>query len=280
MPQVTSSDGTTIGYDLLSDSGPVVVLVGGGLDDGSESLPLGRVLADRFSVVTYRRRGRGDSGDGGSGGGGVKGGGDSRPDAVQREVEDLAAVIAAAGGRAHLFGASSGGALALEAAACGLPMDRLAVHEVPYLLGDEMLAAWRDYRAALEAALDAGDRDEALRLFMRLAGSSADQIAAAEAAPGWESLRDLAPTLRHDAACLGNGSPPAARLAAVTQPVLLTTGASVDAHSAGLPTDFFGAATDAAAACLPDGRRLTLEVTGHVADPNVLGDVLARFYGA
>lgn len=220
MPHTTSTDGTTIGYDRLSDHGPVVVLVGGGLDDGTENVPLGEHLADTFGVVTYRRRGRGDSGD-------------TNPYSVQCEVDDLAAVIEAAGERAHLFGASSGGALALRAAATGLPIDRVAVHEVPYLIGDEMLTAWRVYTAELAVALDTDDWDEALRLFMRLAGSSDDQIAAAQAAPVWPRLRALAPTLRYDAACLGDGSPPSDLLAAVTQPVLLTTGASIDSHSAG-----------------------------------------------
>src|SRR5690606_29294566 len=137
-----------------------------------ENIPLGKHLADSFAVVTYRRRGRGDSGD-------------TEPYAVQREVEDLAAVIDAAGGRANLSGASSGGALALEAAAAGLPVTRIAVHEVPYLLGEEMLAVWRAYRADLAVALDTDDRDEALRLFMRVAGSTDEQIAAAEGAPVW-----------------------------------------------------------------------------------------------
>ncbi len=119
MAHVTSADGTAIGYDRLGDDGPALVLLGGGLDDGSENVPLGEHLAAAgFAVINYRRRGRGDSGDTGS-------------YAVEREVEDLAAVIEVAGGRAHLFGASSGGALALEAAAAGLPVDRIAVHEVP-----------------------------------------------------------------------------------------------------------------------------------------------------
>lgn len=265
MAHVFSADGTSIGYDRLSDDGPVLVLVGGGLDDGTENLPLGEHLTDGFAVVSYRRRGRGDSGD-------------TQPYAVEREVEDLAAVIDAVGGRVHLFGASSGGALALEAAAAGLPVDRIAVHEVPYQVDDVMIAAWRSYRVELDAALDAGDRDQALRLFMRLAGSSEEDVAGAEAAPVWPALRELAPTLRYDAACLGDGPPPVDRLAAVRQPVLLTTGVSVDAQMAGLPADFFGAAADAAAAALPDAQRKALEVEGHVADPAVLGPILTAFF--
>lgn len=265
MPRVTSADGTVIGHDRIGRDGPPIVLVSGGLDAGAENVPLAQHLADRFVAVVYRRRGRGDSGD-------------TPPFDVRREVEDLAAVMDAVGGRAHLFGASSGGALAVEAAAAGLPVDRVAVHEVPYLLGEEMLALWRDYRADLAAALDADDRDEALRLFMRLAGSSEEQIADAEGDPVWASLRALAPTLRYDAACLGAGPPPAERLARVRQPVLLTTGVTTDPHSAGLPEDFFGAVADAVAACLPHARRATVELPGHVPDPALLGPVLGDFF--
>lgn len=265
MAYTTSADGTPIGYDRLGDNGPVVVLVSGGLDDGTENVPLAGHLAGTFTVVNYRRRGRGDSGD-------------TPPYAVGREVEDLAAVIDANGGRAHLFGASTGGALALEAAAAGLPIDRVAVHEVPYQLGEQMIAAWRIYATDLAIALDTDNRDEALRLFMRLAGSPDEQIANAQASPFWPGLRALAPTLRYDAACLGDGPPPAARLGAVTRPVLLTTGAAVDSHMSGLPVDYFGAAADAAAHLIPDARRTTIEVAGHVADPALLGPILTAFY--
>lgn len=140
------------------------------------------------------------------------------------------------------------------------------------------MSAWQVYRRELETVLDAGDRDQAFRLFMRLAGSSEQDIAGAEAAPVWPALRALAPTLRYDAACLGDGRPPADRLAKVKQPVLLTTGVTVDPHMAGLPIDFFGAAADAVAAALPDARRDTLEVDGHVADPAVLGPVVGAFF--
>ncbi len=265
MPHVTSTDGTPIGYDWLSSEGPVVVLVGGGLDDGTENVPLGQQLTRDFTVVNYRRRGRGDSGD-------------IQPYSVQREIEDLAAVIDATGGRAHAFGASSGGALLLEAAAAGLPIDRIAVHEVPYQVDEAMISAWQTYTADLVRALDIDDRDEALRLFMRLAGSSDEDIAGAEAAPVWTGLRELAPTLRYDAACLGDGPPPAERLATVTQPVMLTTGATVDPHSAGLPIDFFGAAADATAQHLPNAQRKTIEIPGHVPDPTLLSPVLTTFY--
>ena len=122
--RVTSNDGTTIAYDRKG-SGPAVVLVGGALDDGAENASLVPALAEHFTVYNYARRGRGASGF-------------TEPYAVEREIEDLDALIAEAGGSAHLFGASSGGALALEAAAAGSAIDTIAVWEVPYAVGDDI----------------------------------------------------------------------------------------------------------------------------------------------
>jgi hypothetical protein len=265
MTYTESSDGTRIGYDHLGGDGPPLILISGGLDDGTENLALGTYLAGTCSVFTYRRRGRGDSGD-------------TQPYAVQREIDDLAALLETVGGEAHVFAASSGGALALEAAASGLPFIRIAAHEVPYQVGEDTVAAWRTYRSDVAAALDADDRDEALRIFMRLAGSPEEDIAAAEASPFWPPLRELAPTLRYDAACIGEGPPPAERLAVVAQPVLLTTGSTPDAHLAGLPAGFFAAAADATVQSLPNGRRATIATSGHVPDPDALGSLLADFY--
>lgn len=237
MAQIASADGTRIGYDLLSDQGPTVVLVSGGLDDGTENIPLGQELATTFTVVNYRRRGRADSGD-------------TAPYAVQREVEDLAAVVAAVGGRANLFGASSGGALALIAAGAGVPIDRIAIHEVPYLTDQNMIDSWAAYTSELATALDAGDRRQALRLFMRVAGSPEDVIDNAQSLPVWPGLLELAPTLRYDAACLGDGRPPNELLQNVTQPVLLTTGVTRDPHD-GLSVDFFGRPRTRPRPCFP-----------------------------
>ena len=139
MNRVRSKDGTEIAYTCDGD-GPAVVLVGGGLDDGSENAALVPALAGSFTVVNYARRGRGN-------------GGDLPPYALRREIEDLAAVVEEVGGRAHVFGASSGGALVLEAAAAGLPFDRIAVWEVPYAVGGEAVNGWQEYLVALREAL-------------------------------------------------------------------------------------------------------------------------------
>ena len=122
METVTSKDGTTIAFDRLGD-GPPVILVGGGSVDRTVNAPLAALLAPHFTVFNYDRRGRGDSGD-------------SAPYAVEREVEDIDALITVAGGSAAVYGTSSGGALALEAAAHGLAFTKLALWEVPFMLDD------------------------------------------------------------------------------------------------------------------------------------------------
>lgn len=121
MEIITSHDGTPIAFDRTG-AGPVVILVGGPTDR-SANTPLAALLAPRCTVYNYDRRGRGDSGD-------------TAPYAVDREVEDLAAVIAAAGGSAAVFGTSGGGIFALEAAAHGLPFTKLTVWEPPYIVDD------------------------------------------------------------------------------------------------------------------------------------------------
>ena len=253
MAHVISADGTSIAYHR-DGTGPAVILIGGGLDDGSENEPLARELAEHFTVYNFARRGRGDSGD-------------SSPYAVQREVDDIAAIIAEAGGSAHVFGASSGGMFALEAAAVGLPVGRVAVYEVPYDTADGALQRAREYRAQLGVALVEGRRADAVGLFMRLAGSSETDIADAMNSPYWPGLRDLAYTLAYDAALYG--PPPTTRLAMITQPTLVATGGS---------NEYFEQAADAVAASLAHAERRVIEGQGHVVDPKVLAAVLARFF--
>lgn len=264
MSYVESEDGTRIAF-TREGSGPAVVLVGGGLDDGSENAPLATELAKSFTVYNYARRGRGESGD-------------SLPYAVEREVEDVDALIEEAGGTAHLFGASSGGALVLEAAASGVSAARLAVYEVPYSLGADAVAHWQRYVEDLRGALAGGHRDEALALFMRLAGSNDADIDSARHSEFWEPLLVLAPTLAYDAAVLGDGAPPADRLSGISQPTLVLTGGGSDPAMQGLQPNFFGTAADAIAAVIPGAVRRTIHSEGHVADPQVLGEALREFF--
>jgi pimeloyl-ACP methyl ester carboxylesterase len=261
--RVTSKDGTSIAYERAG-SGPAVILVGGGIVDRSENAPLAPELAERFTVFNYDRRGRGDSGD-------------TQPYAVEREIEDIEALTAEAGGSAHLYGVSSGGALALEAAAAGLAIDKIAVYEVPYDMADDWPQRWLEYVGKLKALLADGRRGDAFELFMRLADSSDEDIAGARSSPMWPGLEAIAHTLAYDAACLGNGQPPAARLARVTQPTLVATGGTrpPDAASWVLALD---QAADAIAESLPHAERRTIEGQTHVADPKALASVLERFF--
>ena len=263
MNRVTSKDGTSIAYER-SGTGPAIILVGGGLDDGSENAALVPELARHFSVYNYARRGRGDSGD-------------TLPYAVEREIEDIDALISEAGGSAHLFGASSGGALALEAAAAGLAIGRIAVYEVPYMSNDTAAQHWSEYVDKLTAALADGRRADAIELFMRLAGSSDEDIAGARDSSFWPGLETLATTLAYDAACLGDGRPPVTRLVTITQPTLVATGGTPDPHTKGLQPGFFDEAADAIAATLPKAGRRIIEAQTHVADPRVLASVLEQF---
>ena len=251
--RVTSADGTEIAYERAGD-GPAVILVGGGLDDGAENAPLVPELASRFTVVNYARRGRAGSGD-------------TLPYALEREIEDLAALIAEVGGRSTCSAPRR--AVRWRWRRRGSHVGRIAVYEVPYPV--EMVDAWRAYREQLAVALAEERRGDALELFMRLAGSPDEAIAGARRAPVWPQLEALAPTLAYDAACLGDGVPPE-RFAAIGQPVLVLTGAD--------PGGFFGPAADALVATLPNAERKVLAGEGHVAAPEVLAEALAEFFGA
>ena len=194
MERVISKDGTSIAYERKG-SGPAVILVTGGLDDGSENAPLAEELSRSFTTFNYARRGRAESGD-------------TQPYAVEREIEDIEALIAEAGGSARLYGVSSGGALVLEAAGAGVAADRLAVYEVPYQTDDEFEKAWRIYVEELNATLAAGHRSEAVELFMRMVGTSEDVIQGAKVSEHWAGAEALAHTLAYDAACIGDGPTP------------------------------------------------------------------------
>ncbi len=266
MHLVTSKDGTPIAYDRQG-RGPAVILVGGAFVDRSETAPLATELAAQFTVYNYDRRGRGQSGD-------------TLPYAVEREIEDLQALIAEAGGSAHLYGVSSGGALVLEAAAAGIAADRLAVYEVPYDLAEDGPRRQREYVERLEGLLAEGRRGDAAELFMRLAGASEEMIAGARSSPMWPGLEAVAPSLAYDAACMGDGRPPTERLARITRPTLVATGGASPESFVGGGGDFFAKAADAIAASIPQAQRQTIEGQTHMVDPKALAPVLERFFQA
>ncbi|MFG2576046.1 alpha/beta fold hydrolase [Streptomyces sp. NPDC048481] len=255
--KTVSRDGTELAYESTG-RGPAVILVSGAMSTGGTMAPLAALLADGFTAVRYDRRGRGESGD-------------TAPYAVEREVEDLAALIEAVGGEAALYGVSSGGALVLEAAAAGLPVSRAAVYETPFALDEEAARARAQYTANLTEALAQGRRGDAVELFLRLTGLAEEMIQGARRSPMWAGMEAVAPTLAYDDAVMGDGRPPRERLASVGVPVLALAG--------GASPPWLREAVRTVAEAVPDGVYRTLEGQTHMVDPALLAPVLAEFLG-
>ncbi|TXS53671.1 alpha/beta hydrolase [Streptomyces sp. uw30] len=253
-----SADGTSIAYETSGD-GPAVILVSGAMSTGGTVAPLAVPLSERFRVVVYDRRGRGQSGD-------------ASPYAVEREVEDLAALIDAVGGEAALYGTSSGGALVLRAAASGLQVRRVAVYEVPFAVYEGGARERAEYTERLTEALDEGRRGDAVELFLRMTGMAEQMIQGARQSPMWAGMETIAPSLAYDNAVMGDGLVPRDRLASITAPVLAVAGSASPA--------WMREATRTVAQSVPEGTYRSLEGQTHMVDPDVLGPVLAEFFGA
>ena len=252
-----SADGTSLAYASRGE-GPPVILVSGAMSTGDTVAPLAEALADRFTAVVYDRRGRGESGD-------------TRPYAVEREVEDLVALIGAVGGEAALYGVSSGGALALRAAASGLPVRRIAVYEVPFAVYEGGAEERAEYTERLTSALEQDRRGDAVELFLRLTGLGEGLIQGARQSPMWPGMESIAPSLAYDDAVMGDGLVPEARLASITAPVLSLAG--------GASPEWMREAARIVADTAPRGTYRVLERQSHMVEPEVLAPVLAEFFG-
>jgi pimeloyl-ACP methyl ester carboxylesterase len=258
MNNVTSRDGTTIAFDQLGD-GPPVILVCGASTDRMANAPLAALLAEHFTVFNYDRRGRGDSGD-------------TAPYAVEREVEDLDAVIDDAGGSAFVYGTSSGGVLALEAAASGLALTKLALWEVPFAI-DEGNRPPADQVERYDEMIAAGRRGDAVEYFMtKVVGLPPEFVAYARTQPFWQAQKALAHTLAYDATIMGDHSLPVERAAAVTVPTLVLAG------EASFP--FMRETAQALADVIPDAQSRILEGQEHNVAPEALAPVLEEFFKA
>ncbi|MGW4025282.1 alpha/beta fold hydrolase [Streptomyces sp. NPDC005009] len=252
---ISSRDGTSLAYESAG-RGATIVLVSGAMSTGATAAPLAAPLSERFRVVVYDRRGRGVSGD-------------TAPYSVEREIEDLAALIEAVGGEAALHGVSSGGALALRAAASGLPVHHVSVYETPYAMSEEDLGERARYTERLTAALAEGRRGDAVELFLRLTGLGEDVIQGARQSPMWAGMESIAPSLAYDDAVMGDGSVPRELLSSIRVPVLSIAG---DASPA-----WMREAARAIAESVPRGTYRTLEGQTHMVEPDVLAPVLADF---
>jgi pimeloyl-ACP methyl ester carboxylesterase len=258
MATTNSQDGTTIAFDRLGH-GPAVVLITGGPNDRASNAPLAEQLADRFTVLNYDRRGRGESNDAP----------DWTPD---REYEDLAAVIAEAGGSAALIGNSGTGNIALEAAARGLPVTRLALWEPPYILEGTRPPVPADWGRRIDELVAAGRPGDALQYWMvDIIGVPAEFIEPIRNEPFWLAMEPHARMLSRDADLLRDFSLPAERYESITAPVLLLTGGSIPWLRQGL---------QALVETLPNAELRTLPDQQHDITPEVLaaavGDFLAE----
>jgi pimeloyl-ACP methyl ester carboxylesterase len=249
-----SADGTTIVYDRTGD-GPALILAGGALNNRHSAGALVPLLVDNFSVITFDRRGRGDSGD-------------TSPYAPAREIEDLRSLIDAVGGSAMVFGHSSGAVLSLEAAAAGAAITRLAVYEPPYLTDTTGGEGGRAQLGEIQAALAAGDRVGAVEIFIRGTGAPYDPTMKDQ--PWFAGLTAVAHTLPYDLALVGDSSVPVDRLATIGVPTLgIYGGASPDWARNGI-----GAVTGA----IPGATQTVLPGQTHAAAPEVLAPVLIDFF--
>ncbi|HEY1622335.1 MAG TPA: alpha/beta hydrolase [Streptosporangiaceae bacterium] len=273
METVTSADGTTIAIETTGEGRPVIA-IGGAFNDRSTVAALAAALAPHMTVVTYDRRGRGASGQTGAWTG----------DGADREIEDLAAVMQAAGrrqgtGTADLFGHSSGAVLALEATQRGLPVGKVAVYEPSYVTDESVANGWRPRPAAgladrIAALAQAGQRDEAVEAFLTQAAAvPPEMVAGMRAGAMWDWFTGLAHTLPYDVALGGPGLVlPAGRFATISVPVLAIGG--------GQSPQWLPAAARAVAGAIPGARYVTLDGQDHgvLNQPETLLPLLTGFY--
>lgn len=258
MEKVVSKDGTEIAYDQTG-KGPAIILVGGALAQRAnpDVKSLAALLAPHFTAIIYDRRGRGDSGD-------------TAPYAVEREVEDIEALIDKAGGSAFVFGHSSGAALALEAARrLDGKIKKLALYEPPFLIAksDQQLV---NHLVQLKKMLAAGRRGEMIEYWMTaIIGMPAEAVAPMKGSPMWQELMSVAPTVVYDLTIMRNYSDPARRIAGITMPTLAMDGGASPAWAA--------EAAQTLVEAIPKTQRRTLAGQTHGAAPEVLAPVLVEF---
>ena len=262
MQKAHSADGTPIAFDRVGEGQPLIV-VGGALSDRSAVTRIAEQLAPHFTVYGFDRRGRGDSGD-------------TQPYAVEREIEDIEALIDQAGGAAFVLGHSSGAGLSLEATKrLGAKVKKLALYEPPFIVDGSREPIPGDYVAQLQQRLDAGKRGDAVEYFLtRLVGIPAPALGEMRQAPMWAAMERLAHTLPYDNAVMGDtmsGNPlPAKRWAAITQPTLVLVGGSS-------PT-WMHNGTRSLVDTLPNAQHRTLEGQNHAPAPEILAPALIEFF--
>lgn len=261
MQHVTSKDGTTIVYDRIGE-GPALVIVGGLLDGRSQQAGLAQLLASHFTVYNFDRRGHGESGD-------------NPPYAVEREVEDISAILDVAGGSAFVYGTSGCAVLTMEVAARGLSarMKKLALWEPPYIVDDSRPPAPQDYMQQMTQLWREGRRGDMIKFFFSKGVSMpADFVEMMPQFPGWASQEAHAHTLIYDGILMGNDDfmqLPKERLAKATPEALVIDGGT---------WAWMSHASDAVAATLPNARRYTIAGQPHNVADEAMTPVLIEYF--
>jgi pimeloyl-ACP methyl ester carboxylesterase len=261
MAKIFSRDGTAIAFDRLGEGPPIILVDGAFCTRTFGPMPkLAPLLAEHFAVFTYDRRGRGESGD-------------TAPYAVQREIEDLEALIKEAGGSAFVFGMSSGAILGLEAAAQRVKIRKMALYEPPVMVDGSGHRPPADYQAQLRTFIAEDRRGEAVKFMMtKVMGMPAVVVAVMRLLPAWSKLKAVANTLPYDAAISGDSSSTMQRALSVTAPTLVVGGEK--------SPPFLRVAVDAVAKALPAAERHMLKGQTHNVSAKVLAPVLIEFFRA
>ena len=260
MQHVTSKDGTHIAYEQLGQ-GPALVMVCGVLGDHQQQAGLARLLAEHFTVYNFDRRGHGESGF-------------TEPYAVEREIEDIDALLSEAGGSAFVYGSSGPGILSMYAAAAGLSpkMKKLAVWEPPYILEGSRPPVPQDYKEQLAQLLREGRKGDMIELFLTKAvGMPVEFVAPMRQSPFWAAQEAFAPTLIYDATLMGDYSLPKERIAKATVETLVIDGGTVP---------WMSQAAQAVADTLPHAHRHTLAGQPHNVADEAMAPVLVEFFQA
>jgi pimeloyl-ACP methyl ester carboxylesterase len=258
---VTSKDGTRIAYER-SGKGPALILVDGAMcyRDSGPMRPLAELLPN-FTVYIYDRRGRGESGN-------------TLPYAVEREIEDIAALLNEAGGTAFVYGISSGAALALDAANQLQGIKKLAVYEAPFIVDNTLAPRPANLADQMKNLAASGKRGAAVRLFMKTVGMPAFLVQLMRFMPGWSKLVAIAHTLEYDMRVLGDtgsGKPlPASRWSNVTMPTLVMEG--------GKSPEYMRNSQKAIYQVLANAQHRTLEGQTHMLKPEALVPSLLEFF--
>ena len=255
--RVTSKDGTVIEYEKSGSGPPLVIVMGAlGYKEFVASQQYAEALSKNFTVYNYDRRGRGGSTD-------------QQPYAVQREVEDLAALIQTIDGPVYVWGTSSGAALALEAAASGVPMRKLVAYEPPYMLEGAKGRPAPDFEAHLKRLAAEDRRSEAVSYFMRTVGVPGVAVAIMKLFPFWKGLKSVAHTLPYDAAVMAGFHVPTARLERVEVPTLVATGTKSPKN--------LQDTSKAIAKIIPNAEHRSLLKQNHGVRPAVIAQAVTEF---